>query len=714
MAGDNRGVRLGVLGVVAIALFMVLMGRLLFLQVMAAPQFEELVSKSRLREVPLPPLRGRILDAKGRVLADNRRSLDVTVDRAVIKKRSDRAALFERLAGVLQTTPDELQARYADGNYSVLLPLPVAEDVDETVATYLEERREDYPGVEVVEGSSRVYTYAPLASQIIGYLGAIPANDAKQYRARGYQPSDRVGIAGVEQSFEDQLRGKPGKRVFEIDAKNRITRVVEEIPPTPGNDLELTIDMQVQQYAEMVLGEALRERRTQITKDQTQYGEQDAYYSAPTGSVVVEDPATGRIIAMASYPTFDNRWFTQPIAQSVFDALFKTNDPEKAVLVNRAITGRYQLGSTMKMISATAGLLYNQLPAGAYAKFNDTGEFVPSNCDAKKDPKGCGPKHNAAGVHYGTITLPQALAVSSDVYFYNVGERLWLNTDKGTLALQTTARNYGLGTESGIDLPNEYAGIVPDKDVKRRLGEQSNYKAISRQEASDFFTGDNVQLAIGQGLLTATPLQLANAYATFANGGTRYRPLIANAVLGPGSPKNTGGAIDVTKATVVSTMEPQPKATVDLPPEYRKPLLEGLEQVITGPIANGHFPTAFGLFNYVPGYDYKAFPIAGKTGTAQDNTKLASHDTSLFAAFGPVDSPQYVVAAVLEKAGYGSEAAAPVTKCMFEALSGQAPLPALEEPDPLDRTQIKPVEIAPPPDTSCLKIYESPNANKVD
>ncbi|MDQ1425076.1 MAG: penicillin-binding protein 2, partial [Acidimicrobiaceae bacterium] len=415
MAGDNRGVRLGVLGVVAIALFMALLGRLLFLQVMAAPQFADQVTKSRLREVPLAPLRGHILDSKGRVLADNRRSLDVTVDRAVIKKKTARAAIFGRLAGVLNTTPDELEKRYADVNFSPLLPLPLSEDVDETVATYLEERREDYPGVEVVEGSSRVYTYAPLASQVIGFLGAIPAAQAKDYTNKGYQPSDRVGVAGIEQSFEAQLRGKPGKRVFEVDAKNRITRVVEDIPPTPGNDVKLTIDMQVQQYAEMVLGEELRERRTQIAVDTTPYGDQQVYYQAPTGSVVVEDPNNGQIIAMASYPTFDNRWFTQPVPQSVYDALFATSDPDKAVLVNRAITGRYQLGSTMKMITATAGLLYNQLPAGAYAKFNDLGEFVPSNCDAKKDPKGCGPKHNAAGVHYGTITLPQALAVSSDV-----------------------------------------------------------------------------------------------------------------------------------------------------------------------------------------------------------------------------------------------------------------------------------------------------------
>jgi penicillin-binding protein 2 len=342
----------------------------------------------------------------------------------------------------------------------------------------------------------------------------------------------------------------------------------------------------------------------------------------------------------------------------------------------------------------------------------DDGEFVPSNCDAKKDPKGCGPKHNAAGVHYGTITLPQALAVSSDVYFYNVGERLWLNTDKGTLALQTVARNYGLGTRSEIDLPNEYSGIVPDKDVKKRLGDQ---EVISHQEASDFFTGDNVQLAIGQGLLTATPLQLANAYATFANGGTRYRPLIADTVIAPGAPKAPDGTIDMTKSTVVQAMAPVAKATIGLPPEQRRPVLEGLEQVITGPIANGHLPTAFGLFNYVPGYDYRAFPIAGKTGTAQDNTKLGSHDTSLFAAFGPVDAPQYVVAAVLEKAGYGSEAAAPVTKCMFAALSGQTPLPELNEPDPLDRSQIKPVEIPAPPDTSCLKIWDNPNSpSKVD
>src|SRR6516162_9632008 len=266
MPTDSRGLRLSVIGIVVFSLFVALFARLWYLQVVQSDDLASVASANQIRTVPLEPMRGRILDREGRVLADNDSTLNVTIDRSVIKDSASRTAMFERLAGPLKTTPDELKKRYDSGKYSPYEALPLAENVDESTAVFLKERREDYPGVEVEEGFLRKYRYAPIASQIVGYMGAIAKDSQGEYLKKGYQLNDRVGVAGVEKTYEDDLRGKPGYIKYAVDAKNRILGVVERVEPVPGNDVELSIDLKLQLYTEQILAAGIASARThQVT-----------------------------------------------------------------------------------------------------------------------------------------------------------------------------------------------------------------------------------------------------------------------------------------------------------------------------------------------------------------------------------------------------------------------------------------------------------------
>jgi penicillin-binding protein 2 len=413
------------------------------------------------------------------------------------------------------------------------------------------------------------------------------------------------------------------------------------------------------------------------------------YFEAPAGAITVLDPRSGQVVAMATYPTFDNRWFTKPIPQSQFEQLFP--DGERSPLVNRAIAGRYQIGSTMKLFTGLAAVNSGFLPGPRYT-ITDQGFYEIKNC---QPPQPC--RYTNAGgerTQYGTIDLPLALTVSSDVYFYKIGAEMWQQL-KGDV-LQDGLRQFGLGRESGIDLPYEYGGIVPDAALKKSLADQG---VINKDEGAGYFTGDNLQLAIGQGLFTATPLQIANGYATFANGGTVWTPHVVSRILAPGTPDVASGQVDLAQAVVVKDIAPVAASTVSISPETRDAVMEGLVGVLRNPRG-----TAYNTFK---GYDWNLFPIAGKTGTAQDYTQKDERDTSLFAGFGPInDTPRYAAAAVLERAGFGAWSAAPVVKCFYEGVSGQVAMPEVVQSDALDRQGTKTAIMPQLPEetASCLKI----------
>ena len=722
MAGDRRATRLSVLAMVAVILLGAIGTRLWFLQAVRQQDYQQRLDAAKQRTVLVPPERGRIFDAQGRIVADNERVLTVTVDWSVIRGRDNtRRQLFERLSGPLHTSVEEFERRYDSKVFSPLLPLPLKEGVDEEDVLFLEERSEDYPGVGVVQDWKRVYPFAPLASHVVGYMGAIAKADAKSYTDRGYNLNERVGQFGVERSYETDLHGTWGKHVYEIDAAGNIVRELldQEVTPVAGHDIQLTVDLEYQQYAEQALETELKYRQNLTEPSLLPTNSRDPKtgalidpgsaegpmrYKAPAGSVIVEDYSTGKIIAMASYPTFDNRWFNAGITGAKYQQIFpESDDPDKSILVNRAVSGQYNLGSTIKPFVAWSAMTSGVLDPGF--KYPDRGTYTLSSVSKETCAEGvkCVYKNslNPFGVpaQYGDVRVADALAVSSDAFFYRLGEEFYL---KSRTLLQEDLAQFGFGAKLGIDLPYEWSGRVPDDAIKKALIDSG---ALSKKEEPRYLVGDNVNVAIGQGLMAATPLQLANAYSTMANSGFLLRPHIVTAIYGGLTPDGPPGYADLAGGTVLQSFErPEVVHQLPMPPEVRGPIMEGVHRVISGPgtvypTGFEHAPTAQQLFQ---SYPKKAIPVSGKTGTAQGLSNFSWNDSSAFTAFSNDPANPYTVTAYLEKSGFGSKAAAPVVKCVFTALSG---LTTVDPVLPSDQLDLNSTVAAPPKhlaDDSCL------------
>lgn len=711
MAVDRRSSRLGMLALIAVILLGALGTRLWFLQAVQSESFQAQVDQAKQRTVLIPPERGRIFDTEGRILADNRRILTVTIEWKQIRKKSVRAELFARLSGVLGIPIEEMENRYAgeigdDGErtgtiYDPLLPLPLKEDVDEATVQYLLERKEDFPGVDVSEDWRRVYPYAPLASHVVGYMSALTKENVDYYTNLGYKLNERVGAFGIEQQMEEELHGTWGKQVWEIDAAGNTVRLISETQPIAGKDIQLTLDLEVQQYAEQTLETELKIRQDLPEESQAHNGldpktgepfyegfPEYVPYKAPAGSVVVLDHSKGHVIAMASYPTFDNRWFNAGISKDKFDQLFpKSDDPDKSILVNRAVSGRYNIGSTIKPFIAWSAMHSGLLEPNEI--FEDRGTYTLTSIEKEVCASGvkCTFK-NALGPfgtpsQYGDVTVEDALAVSSDAFFYRIGE-LFYSTAGMRDELKADLELFGFGSDSGIELPYEWDGRIPDDAVKKELVERG---VLAKGEADYLVTGDLVQVAIGQGLFATTPLQLANAYATLANGGFLMVPHIVQAIYSPLTPDRSPGFADLDAGTVVVANDsPDVRVQLSMPGEIYRPLVDGLTRVIIGPgteFPKGypHDTTGYRLFQTYP---YDSLPIAGKTGTAQGAGNLPWNDTSVFGAFSLDGTRPYTVVALLEKSGYGSKAAAPVVKCIFTAFAGATTWDAVKPSDTLD------------------------------
>ena len=694
MARESKVSRLVVLGTVAMILGSLLVVRLWFLQAIDAPGLEARVREVRTRTVKLTPERGRVFDVKGRIVASNERILTITIERAVIAKPLARQQMWDRLSGAVGLSVEQLEDRFQSRRYDQLQPLPLKEDVSEELAVFLRERIEDYPGLDVREDWRREYPFAPMASHVIGFLGAIRKSETEYYKNLGYDPDARVGQFGVEQTYEAVLRGKPGYVKYEVDSRGRILRILERKEAIPGNDLQLTIDLDMQQFTERSLQTELLLRRRTEAPTVLSFGEPDpaypeiTYYKAPAGSSVVLNHETGEIVAMASYPNFDNRWFNAGITSEKFAQLFpKTDDPDQSILVNRAISGRYNLGSAFKPFVAFAALNTGQLPGGTKYMIKDQGtyklESIPEercqlNVKCIFKNANCG---NGAPCKYGRINVVSALAISSDVFFYKIGEQIF--TERGNKpVLEDQVRLFGFGSPTEIDLPYEYIGTVPSKALKQRLAATG---AIAKEEGKGYYVGDNVQFSIGQGLLSSSPLQLAVGYGALANGGKVLRPRVVRAIWAPGTPNGKSGSVNLAEGTVLQDFAaPQIKNDVAMKPEIRDPIVRGLTRVINGPGVRSdiyHSTTGENLFR---SYPKRSLPLAGKTGTAQGAGNLPWNDSSVFGAFSKDPKKPYTAVAYLEKSGYGSRAAAPVVKCVFTALAGKVKVDTAVPADPLD------------------------------
>ncbi len=694
MAGISTVSRLKILGSVALVLSSLLSVRLWFLQAVDAPGLEVRVQEVRTRTIKLTPERGRIFDLKGRVVASNERLLTITMDRGVIAKDLSRAQMWDRLSGALGMSFKQLEDRFKSKRYDQLQPLPLKEDVSEELAVYLRERSEDYPGIDIREDWRREYPYSPMASHVIGFLGAIRESETNYYKNLGYDPDARVGQFGVEQTYESVLRGTPGYVKYEVDSRGRFLRQLDRKEPVPGNDIQLTIDLDIQQFTERALQNEIMVRRRTEAPTVLLNGEPDpaypeiTYYKAPAGSSVVLNHATGEVVAMASFPNFDNRWFNAGISSEKFGELFPTTeDPDLSILVNRAISGRYNLGSSFKPFVAFAALNTGQLSGGLDYVLRDQGTYklqsIPDercqlNVKCVFKNANCG---NGAPCKYGRVDIETALAVSSDVFFYKIGEEIFTQTGNRPV-LEEQVRLFGFGSPTEIDLPYEYIGTVPSLALKKRLAADG---AIAKEEGRGYYVGDNLQFSIGQGLLSATPIQLAVAYGALGNGGQVLRPRVVRAIWAPGTPNGKSGRVDLTAGTIVQNfIDPQLLNDVGMREEIRGAIVGGLTRVINGPGITSDFYHATTGEKLFRSYPKRALPIAGKTGTAQGAGNLPWNDSSVFGAFSKDPAQPYTAVAYLEKSGYGSRAAAPVVKCVFTALAGKVRVDPAVPADPLD------------------------------
>jgi penicillin-binding protein 2 len=602
--------------------------------------------------------------------------------------------MWNRLSGALNMSVEELEDRYVSKRYNQLQPVPLKEDVSEDLAIFLRERSEDYPGIDIIETWRREYPYAPMASHILGFLGAIRESETTYYKNLGYDPDARVGQFGVEQTYESTLRGKSGYVKYEVDSRGRILRLIERKEPIPGNDLQLSINLDIQQFTEQALQTEIMVRRRTEAPSVLSFGQPDpaypeiTYYKAPAGSTVVLNHETGAVVAMASYPNFDNRWFNAGISSEKFAELFPTTkDPDQSILVNRAISGRYNLGSAFKPFVAFAALNTGQLAGGTEYSLKDEGtyklESIPKercqlNVKCVFKNAVCG---NGAPCKYGRINVVTALAVSSDVFFYKIGEQIF--TQRGNKpVLEEQVRLFGFGSPTEIDLPYEFIGTIPSKSLKQRLAASG---AIAKDEGRGFYVGDNVQFSIGQGLLSASPLQLAVGYGALANGGKVMRPRVVHAILAPGTPNGKSGRVNLAKGIVLQSFaEPQIVRDIQIRPEILDPIVRGLTRVIEGPGVTSDFYHATTGEKLFRSYPSRSLPIAGKTGTAQGAGNLPWNDSSVFGSFSKDPKQPYSVVAYLEKSGYGSRAAAPVVKCVYTALAGKTTVAKAVPADPLD------------------------------
>jgi len=681
-------------GSIALALLTLLLARVWFLQAVTKEETDRVIAKVQSRTVKLVPERGRIFDVNGRVVADNKRVLVAAIDRRIIEDPQDRLELFLRLSGPLNTPLERLYERADDKRYDEFTEMPLAFDISEEQAAFIMERIEDYPGVVVKEDWRRIYPYGAVGGHVLGYLGAIQKDSAAYYKSLGYDPNERVGLYGVELTYEVQLRGIPGFVRYEVDAVGRIKRVLERVEPQPGNDLQLSIDFKMQQFAEQALETQLlvrqRNEAPQVMLPEgipdPQYEEVN-YYKAPAGSVVVMNHNSGEVVAMASYPRFDARWFTANVDAEKFAQVFpRTDDPDRSILVNRAVSGRYNLGSSFKPFVAYAALNSGQLPGGAEYQLDDRGSYklvsiTKDRCDqgVKCVFRNAICRATGAPCRYGEVDIEAALAVSSDVFFYKIGEEIL--TERGYQpVLESEIRRFGFGSLTNVDLPYEFAGTIPNAAYKKYL---ASLGVIAEDAGRAYYVGDNILFSIGQGLLSATPLQVANAYAALANGGTVFQPRVVRSILTPGTKNKSAGLADLQAASVVERVSAvAPREEIPMRPEVRDPIVSGLRRVITGPGVNFdyyHKTTGENLFR-----NYTGMPIAGKTGTAQGFNNLPWNDSSAFGAFSLDATQPYSAFAYLEKSGYGAVAAAPVVKCVFLALSKQWRVDDLVPADPLD------------------------------
>ena len=620
---SRPNLRLRVVGIGVLVLFGVLVLRLWTLQVIDAKSLAAVVTRNQVRVVSVAAPRGEIVDRNANVLVTNVPEQEILLSRAATTQQP---SIVGKVAALVGETPAQVTRAVNNNRYSPYEPVPVATGVSASTVQFLQTNQAQYPGVSVETLTQRTYPQGgTTATHVLGYMGDISAAYLKANPDAGYTQGSQVGQSGVEQEYEAFLRGVNGRQALSVDAAGNVVGTLSRTAPQLGDTVVLNVDAGLQHVVENALANQIyQDRRTPDPVDGGRIP------PAINGAAIVMNPQNGQVLALASYPTFDLNEWVGGISTANFAALQSTGAEN-----DYAIAGQYTPGSTFKLITATAALQAGVISANQY--YNDTLTFKVPNCTG-----GTCTFHDDPGDGGGEVNLPLALTVSSDAYFYNLGALFWEGrATYGNDAIQNVAALYGVGEVTGIDLPDEGHGRVDSQTERLKL----HAAAPAAFPNTAWYTGDNVEMAFGQGATVLTPIEMAVAYATFANGGTRYAPEVAAAVVSP------------TTGKVVKSFAPLVTGHVNLPPAISEPMLQGFEGVIANPKG-----TAAGDFIGFPA----SWNLAGKTGTASNQP--GQEPNSWFVAFGPNPNPQYVVVAVIDQGGYGSQAAAPLVRTIFDYL----------------------------------------------
>jgi penicillin-binding protein 2 len=593
-------VRVALIGGVALAAFAVIFFRLWYLQVLSGDKYRAEANNNRVREIKVQAPRGSIVDRQGRVLVTNRTGLAVKVTPGKLPSDAgEQRKEYRRLGRILGLRSKRIQRAVAQEFKA--LPFSAAtvkQDVPLPIVSYLLEHQDSFPGVTVERVFLRQYPHHEIGAHLFGTVGEVTKEELKDPRYRGVSLGDRVGQAGIESQYDRYLRGKNGASRVQVDASGNLKGELSVRQPQQGRQLRLSIDIDVQKAGQEALAGG-----------------------TGRGAFVVMNVQNGQVVALGSQPSFDPNLFSKVIKASDYKRLSDPNNG--APLTDRAIQGGYPTGSTFKLITATAALEGGLITP-------DTVEYDPGSLRV-----GGVTFHNAGGAVNGAIALRKALTVSSDVFFYKLG--LEANSAGNGTLLQTWAHRYGIGRDTGIDLPNELPGTLPTPAWRNRLFK----KHLTDRPWSP---GDNINLAVGQGDLRADPLQMAVAYAALANGGRVLAPRV-------------GMRIEDSSGRALQELQAPAERRLHIKPEFRQAILDGLRGGASQPGG-----TSASVFKGFP------IPVAGKTGTAQKG--LGRPDQSWYIALAPYPSIKYVVAVTDEAGGFGADTAAPMARRILATLFG--------------------------------------------
>ena len=632
--------RVGLLGMVALAVFATLFLRLWSLQVLNGQQLLRAAQNNQRRDIRVQAPRGPILDRNGQVLVTNVPGTAVQIWSSDLpKRRGVRLREIRQLARLLHVPADQIGAAVRKHRSDPLTPVKVKDGASQAQVFYLKERAEDFPGVQIAPTYLRFYPHKELAAHVLGYVSEISPAQLKTLHDQGYRGGDTIGQTGIESFYDKYLRGTAGLSQLRVDSLGRpISAVLPKVPAHPGNAVRLTLDVKLQKAAEEALRYGIDRARNSAC-----YG----CWNANGGAIVALDPHDGSVRALASYPTYRPSLFVGRVRERALDVAGLTPRTAEAAnfpALDRAIDGAYPPGSTFKPVTAIAAMQEHILQPF---------ESLPCTGSYKKNGqvfKNWDPFVNEA------MTLPTALAKSCDTYFYQVGYRFYgMPSDRGP-RLQAWASRFGFGQKTGIDLGSERSGLLPTPDWRKKTYTKKTdpgHWAID----SLWKPGDSIQLAIGQKDLLVTPMQMARFYAMIANGGKLVTPHLLQDVEQPSSNGTPGRAVPSTPA-------PAPEPT-NVDAQALAVVREGLYQA-----THYSFGTSASIFGSFP------ISISGKTGTAEKSIDPGDGIQRLFnqswwCGYGPSDSPDLVVCALIENGGHGGDAAAPAALKVFESFFGK-------------------------------------------